>query len=103
MSVVRVAVGVAPFVRRDGCPVRETGLVTCRGGGLYLERYAQPGGSGGAVAHATAAPDAAMPDRKAPASPVLSATRGLARDQPPRTPPAELPRFTVRTASSMIF
>ena len=45
-----------------------------------------------------------MPDRKAPASPVLSATQGASlRDQPPRTPPTELPRFTVRDGEQYDF
>ena len=104
MSVVRVAVGVALLYGATGV-LRETGLYD-------VSRWGSPSNDTPSLAaladrsaqSPTAAPDAAMPDRKAPASPVLSATQGASlRDQPPRTPPAELPRFTVRDGEQYDF
>lgn len=104
MSVVRVAVGVALWYGATGV-LRETGLydvsrwwfTPSNAPNLAVLSARSP-------ATAIAPAPAAMPDRKAPASPVLSATQGASlRDQPPRTPPAELPRFTVRDGEQYDF
>ena len=104
MSIVLVAVGIAILYGAAGV-LRETGLYD-------VSRWGSPSNDTPSLAAladrsptATDAPaPAAMPDRKAPVSPVLSATQGASlRDQPPRPPPAELPRFTVRDGEQYDF
>ena len=106
MSVVLVAVGAAILYGATGV-LRETGLYD-------VSRWGSPSNDTpnlsalsalSARSPATAAaPVASMPARKALASSVLSATQGASlRDQPPRTPPTELPRFTVRDGEQYDF
>ena len=102
MSVVLVAVAVAILYGATGV-LRETGLYD-------VSRWGSPSNDTPNLAALSArslaatAPGAAMPVRKASASTALSATHGAPlRDQPPRTPPAELPRFTVRDGEQYDF
>lgn len=104
MSVVMVAVGVALLYGATGV-LRETGLYD-------VSRWGSPSNDTPSLAaladrsaqSPTAAPDAAMTVRKSSVSTELAATHGAPlRDQPPRTPPAELPRFTVRDGEQFDF
>ena len=104
MSVVVVAVVVALLYGATGV-LRETGLYD------VSRWWFTPSNAPNLAALAARSPataiapaPAAMPDRKAPASPVLSAIQGASlRDQPPRTPPTDLPRFTVRDGEQYDF
>ena len=104
MSVVVVAVVVAILYGAAGV-LRETGLYDVSRWWFTPSNAPNLAVLSARSPTATDAPaPAAMPDRKAPASPVLSATQGASlRDQPPRAPPAELPRFTVRDGEQYDF
>ena len=104
MSVVLVAVGIAILYGATGV-LRETGLYD-------VSRWGSPSNDTPSLAaladrsaqSPTAAPDAAMTVRKSSVSTELAATHGAPlRDQPPRPPPTELPRFTVRDGEQYDF
>ena len=110
MSIVLVAVGIAISYGATGV-LRETGLYD-------VSRWGSPSNDTPSLAaladrstqsdrsaqSPTAATDAAMTVRKSSVSTELAATHGAPlRDQPPRPPPTELPRFTVRDGEQYDF
>ena len=92
MSVVLVAVGAALLYGATGA-LRETGLYD-------VSQWWSASNDTPNLAALSAQP----PAQKMPVSNALSATHGTSlRDQPPRTPPTELPRFTVRDGEQYDF
>ena len=90
MSVVLVAVGVAIWYGATGV-LRETGLYD-------VSRWGSPSNDTPSLAALSARSPTATDFME------LAATHGAPlRDQPPRTPPAELPRFTVRDGEQYDF
>lgn len=101
MSVVLVAVGVALWYGATGV-LRETGLYDVSR--WWFTPSNAPNLAVLSARSPTAAPDAAMTVRKSSVSTELAATHGAPlRDQPPRTPPTDLPRFTVRDGEQYDF
>jgi hypothetical protein len=109
MSVVVVAVVVVLWYGAAGV-LRETGLYDVSRWGSpsndtpSLASLADRSDRSPTATATTAATDAAMTVRKSSVSTELAATHGAPlRDQPPRTPPTELPRFTVRDGEQYDF
>ena len=104
MSVVRVAVAVALLYGATGV-LRETGLYD-------VSRWGSPSNDtpnlAALSARSPATPSLPLPPRcpfgRRPLPPSCPRPRARSlRDQPPRTPPAELPRFTVRDGEQYDF
>ena len=102
MYVVLAVVGAAVLYGATGV-LRETGLYD-------VSRWWSASRDTPNLTALSAQPPAAtpsgavMPAQRMPVSTTLSATPGVSlRDQPPRTPPTELPRFTVRDGEQYDF